>query len=356
MHRLKRLHFHLSPHYGYILEAITPLLCALVFMVPQVYAVTRFNNRSLLVTPPVPGATATYTVSLSYNTLTTVGSMDLLFCTDPIPNDPCIAPQGLNVSHAQLTNQAGVTGYSIKSETSNDMVLTRNPGVVSDTPSTYVFSNIVNPTKTVDAYFIRLSDYASTDASGSLIDLGTVGSEVNNSLIVQTQVPPMLVFCVAQEVSQDCNSDDGIYFSDLGNLDSTHTLTATSQMSAGTNASQGYVITVNGPSMEAGTNVITPLAKPTASIAGVSQFGINLTTNTAPSLGADPDGSFTNAVVAADYDHPNRFLYQDGAVVAGAPNVALIRRFTVSYIVNAASNLRAGVYTTTLTYICSGRF
>jgi hypothetical protein len=356
MHRLKRLHIRLLPHYGLLLEGLTPLLCALVFMVPQVYAVTRFNDRSLFIQSPRPGVTTAYTITLSYNTLTSVGSMDLLFCVDPIPEDPCHAPAGLDVSHAQLTSQSGVVGYSLKSESSNHIVLTRTPGVVSGEESSYVLSGIVNPTVTGHSFAIRMSDYASTDASGSLIDLGSVVTQVNNSVVLQTQVPPMLIFCVAQRVNLDCSGDDGIYFSDLGNIDATHTLTTTSQMAAGTNASSGYVITANGPSMEAGTNVINSLSKPTASTPGVNQFGINLAVNTTPEIGASPDGDFMNATATPEYNQPNHFAYQDGAVVASAPNVSLIRRFTVSYIVNAASNLRAGVYTTTLTYICSGRF
>jgi hypothetical protein len=33
-----------------------------------------------------------------------------------------------------------------------------------------------------------------------------------------------------------------------------------------------------------------------------------------------------------------------------------MKKFTVSYVVNSSDNLKAGVYTTTITYIASGRF
>jgi len=356
MHRLKRLYLDWLPHHAFIVEAILPMLCMFVFFVPQVFAVVRFTDRSLFITDFNPGATSTYIVSFTYTTQTSVGSLDMLFCTDPIPSDPCTAPAGLNVSKAVLADQTGETGYSISTHTANHLVLTRTPGVVGNTPSTYTFSGIVNPTDTTHSFAIRLSDYASTDASGTLIDLGSVLTQTNVGVTIQTQVPPILIFCVAQQVSDDCSNESGGNYTDMGTLSSSHTLTATSQMAAGTNASSGYVITVNGPPMEAGTNVINPLGTPTASVSGSNQFGINLVANNAPNIGGNPDGAFANANPMPDYAAPNKFMYQDGSAVASAPNVSLVRRFTVSYIVNAAANLRAGVYTTTLTYVCTGRF
>lgn len=356
MHNLKRLYIRLLPHHLAYAQTVLMLVCTLIIFTSQASAVIRFANRSLLIYDSTPGATTTYQVALTYTTQTTVGSIDMLFCNDPIPTDPCDPPAGLNVAGAVLADQTGETGYSISTHTSNHIVLSRLPGVVGNTPSTYTFTNMVNPTDTTQSFSIRLSDYASNDASGTLIDLGSVLSEVGNGVSVETQVPPILIFCVAQQVSPDCSDATGGNYSDLGTLSSAHTLTATSQMAAGTNASGGYVITVNGPSMEAGNNVIDPLVSPKFSAPGNTQFGINLVANSTPAIGSDPDGSFVNAVVAPNYDTPDKFMYHDGDMVASAPNVSLIRRFTVSYIVNVPPDLRAGVYTTTLTYICTGRF
>jgi hypothetical protein len=292
---------------------------------------------------------------------------ELLFCYDPIPSErlsaenpvdhhPCVAPVGLDVSNAQLSGQFGVTGYTIASQTTNEIILTRVPGTVAETPSVYTFDNVVNPTDTSQAFAIRLSDYPTTDASGSLINLGSVISQVNDGVVLETQVPPLLVFCVAASVAQNCASTSGGNYNDMGDLAPDQTLEATSQMAAGTNASNGYVITANGPTLEAGTHVIDALPVPTVSAKGNSQFGINLTANTSPQMGADPDGPFANATVMPDYAIPNHFVYNDGDAIASAPNVSLIRRFTVSYIVNSPPDIRAGVYTTTITFICTGRF
>lgn len=371
MQKVKRLRVSLLPHRLVIAQTVLLLLCSFVIFTSQASAVIRFNNRSLYINDPTPGATTQYKVSFTYNNqavpTTTVGSIDLLFCYDPIPSEtlspenpvdhhPCVTPIGLDVSHAQLSGQFGITGYSILSQTTSEIVLTRTPGAVTETSSIYTFDGVVNPTDTSQSFAVRMSSYASTDATGQIINLGSVVSQATNGVVLETQVPPILVFCVAGQVDQLCIHSSGGNYTDMGEITPDHTLTALSQMAAGTNASSGYVITVNGPTIEAGTHIVNPLPVPTVSAQGNSQFGINLVANTDPILGADPDGAFTNAVVAPGYDIPNEFQYHDGDVVASAPNVSLVRRFTVSYILNTPPDLRAGVYTTTLTYICSGRF
>ena len=301
---------------------------------------------------------------------TTVGSIDLLFCLDPVPSEPitplnpvdhhpCVAPAGLDVSQAVLSDQTGETGFSILSKSTNHIVLARAPGTVNETPSTYTFDNIVNPTDTTHSFAIRMSDYPSTDASGQLINLGSILSQTTNSIEIDTQVPPLLLFCVAGQVNKDCTQEFGGHNVDLGDLFPEITAATTSQMAAATNAHSGFVITANGPTIEAGTHVIPALPIPTLSAAGNSQFGINLRANTDPEpIGSDiaNDPVTPNAVVMPNYDMPNQYMYHDGDTVAVAPGVNLGTIFTVTYIVNDAPDLHPGVYATTITYICSGRF
>ena len=78
--------------------------------------------------------------------------------------------------------------------------------------------------------------------------------------------------------------------------------------------------------------------------------------NDEPGIGLDPEGEWLNAVVTSDYAQPNRYKFVSGDIVASSPNVSLMKKFTVSYIINSADDLRAGVYTTTLNFIASGRF
>ncbi len=317
----------------------------------------RFETRELFMQSTVPGATTSYTVSFQYMSPDAVGSVDMLFCEDPIPYMPCVTPPGLDVSHAVLSSQSGETGFSIQSQTANHIIMSRAPvAPTASGLSSYTLSGIINPTDTTQAFAIRLKSLATTDGSGPQIDFGSVRGEVTNSIVIETQVPPMLIFCAAQEVADNCSSTDNTYYSDMGQLAPDSTLTAQSQMAVGTNASQGFAITANGTSPAAGTNVIDSPSTPTVSTQGTNQFGMNLVANSDPNVGSDPEGSFTNAVPSADYSDPNHYKYVPGDVVAYSPNVSLIRKFTISYILNSSKDLRPGIYTTTITYIASGRF
>ncbi len=304
-----------------------------------------------------PGAISKYTLSFQYNTETDIGSVDMLFCVSPIPDDPCRAPDGLDLTNVTLSDQAGEVGYSLQVISTNHMILKRPVSMpVSAVQSMYVFENVRNPTNTQRPFAIRLADYASTDASGPVVDLGSVIGSVGEGVMLYAQVPPMLLFCVAQKVTEDCAIEEGGNYTDMGTLSADSPITAQSQMAVGTNASAGFAITVNGTSMVAGNSVIDPLAVPTVSLPGTNQFGINLVANNEPTVGSDPDGEFTNAIAAPKYGQVNKYAYKDGDLVAMSPNVSLVRRYTVSYVVNIKPTLPSGVYSTTLTYICSGRF
>lgn len=331
------------------------LLVVFIFVSPA-SAAMRFQERSLYIKDNQPGATTSYTLSFKYMSPQPVGSLDLLFCIDPIPYHDCEVPEGLDASGATLSDQSGEVGFSILSKTVNHIVLTRAPGPITTNGSSYTFSGIKNPTATDQSFSLRMKSHTTQDASGPQVDFGSVKAQVTDSIEIITQVPPMLIFCVAQQVSDNCTSTNETYYTDMGTLDSDSTLVAHSQMAVGTNATAGFAITVHGTPMSAGTSVINSLNAPTESTPGVNQFGINLVQNSLPAVGNNPEGPWTNAVPSPDYSIPDQYKYVQGDIVASSPNVSLMRKFTVSYIVNASENLKAGVYTTTITYIASGRF
>ncbi len=354
---LMRLHAFISWWRHLLPEELFAVVVAVFLIASPSVGATRFTNRGLFMQSVDPGVTTSYKISLRHMTPEAIGSLDLLFCYSPIPDDPCVVPPGLNASQAVLSDQTGETGFSITTRTANHIVLSRpSTMITSGAMSTYTLSGMVNQTDAYKAFSIRMKSHVAPDATGPVIDFGSVMGTVTNGIIIQTQVPPMLMFCLAQQVSEDCTDTDDIYYSDMGDLNSNSTLTAQSQMAVGTNASAGFVITANGDPPAAGTNIIDGLAIPTESRKGVNQFGINLVANNAPIVGSDPEGTWTNAIPTAGYDTPNRYKYISGDAVASSPNVSLMKKFTVSYVVNSAENLRPGVYTTTITFIASGRF
>lgn len=302
------------------------------------------------------GATTYYRLGFRYMSPDPIGSVELLFCIDPIPYHPCDIPPGLDVSAAVLGVQTGETGFSISEQSTNRLVLNRPAFGPIDPTSSYVLENVINPTDSSQAFAVRIKTFTSTNATGAQVDFGSVRGQITDGIIIQTQVPPMLIFCLAQEVVYNCGGTNGIFETDMGELTPETTLTAQSQMAVGTNASGGFSIITYGTSMSAGTNVIPGLSQPTLSQAGTNQFGINLVENTMPAIGIDPEGEWTNAVPASDYSQPDLYKFVSGDVVAYSPNVSLMKKFTVSYIVNASSSLRPGVYTTTVNYIATGQF
>lgn len=356
-HWLVRFHAftHSWHHFG--TETLLAFIVAMLVVTVPVEASTRFQDRSLYTQSSVPSAVTSYTLSLRYVTPLPVGSLDMLFCIDPIPYHACVTPPGLDVSNATLKSQTGETGFTITQQTSNHMTLSRPSTMISPGDmSSYEFENIVNPSDTSQSFSIRLRSHSSTDATGPQIDFGSVKGQMTEGITIRTQVPPMLIFCLAEQVHPNCESTNENYFSDMGSLGAGSTLTATSQMAVGTNASGGFAITANGTPMAAGTNVIDGIETPTASIQGTNQFGINLVQNTAPAIGQDPEGTWLNATPTADYGIPDKYKFKSGDAVASSPNVSLIKKFTVSYIVNSNANLRPGIYATTINYIASGQF
>lgn len=354
-HRFIRLHRFISS-WRYICseEFLALLLVLFVFATPVM--ATRFETRGLYMQSTLPGAVTSYVVSLRYATPQPVGSVDMLFCDSPIPYEACVVPAGLDVSNAVLSSQGGETGFSILFQTGNHIVLTRTPSVPINPDSTYTFTNVTNPTDTGHAFSIRMKSLSTTNGTGPQIDFGSVRGQVTPGIELETQVPPMLIFCAAQVVENDCVSTDNTYYRDMGTLNNGTTLTAQSQMAVGTNATGGFAITAYGSPMAAGTTVIDSPSVPTASTPGSNQFGINLVENTVPAIGGNPEGTWANAIPSADYGQSNLYKYVPGDVVAFSPNVSLMRKFTVSYVLNSSQSLRAGVYTTTINYVASGRF
>lgn len=275
------------------------------------------------------------------------------YCTTPLFQEACTAPTGIDVSGVGLQGQGGETGFSVFSASANQIVITRTSAPVTQVASQYVFNNAINPSST-QTFFVRISSYATTDATGSYTDAGTVSNSTTQTINISTEVPPILEFCVGVTISGDCSTAKD-NFIQLGDLNPNFTASGTSQMWVGTNALNGYIIDMLGTTMTSGNNIIAPLVAPTASAAGNVQFGVNLRANSTPSVGQNVEGPGT-AQPTANYNIANKFMYKSGDTVVAAGNSSDWQRFTVSYIVNINAAQPAGVYNTTVTYICSAAF
>ncbi len=323
------------------------------------------------------------------STATAIGSIKFEYCTtaaDSIVSPVCIMPTDLDTTlgGTALGSEAGsgATGFSLNKTINGAPYLTKGAATVPANGNLkFRLDNIENPS-TKGPFFIRISTYNSTNATGSPIDTGTVTAATNEQIILTGIMPESLVFCTGADILKtagvpDCATATSgvISFNQLFN--STDTASAISKMAASTNAGFGYAITVNGPTLTSGGNTIAGLTTPSASTKGVAQFGLNLRANTIaaapgfPGAGATAsadvdlvsDGVSLNGRPTTDYAVTDTFKFISGDIIAdsnydavGNADASDAQIYTVSYIANVPGSQAAGSYTTTLTYICTPTF
>ncbi len=343
--------------YANLVQAFIYTAVLLLFASGSAYAGPELTSRSVINSSSVPSAVVSQVISFSMTTLTNIGSIELEQCDNsPLIGTACSPPTGMSLSAAILTAQTNNAGFTIDiiNSTVNKIVLTRVPAMAVAGQNTYSFSTITNPSMGNQTVFIRLSTYASTNASGPRIDTGAVAYSTQGVFIVGAYVPPFLVFCAAVTVALNCSSASGSLIS-LGELSITQAKSATSQFSGATNDPLGFAVYIIGQTMTAGNQAIPPLLSPTGSSVGVSQFGINLRSNSIPSVGANPTGSGAS-VANPNYNVSNAYTFNNGDQLTNSPISTDFNLQTVSYVVNIAKAQAPGYYATTVTYLAVAAF
>jgi hypothetical protein len=344
--------------YRLVVAALSVLLATGSFLASQQHAAAlRFQNRSLKIFTAAAGETTTYNVTFTYPTVNNIGSVSMLFCTEAIAYLPCTAPSGLNVSGAVLSDQAGETGFTISSQSQNSLIISRPPNSTPIAESSYTFTNVVNP-DTPQVFYIRLNSYTSTNATGPFVDFGSVASVITTDIGLTTQVPPYLVFCTGKQIPADCfDPIIGPPFEEFEDATAEEAMATSSEMLAYTNARNGYVVVLTGRSLTSGMYEIPAIEDaPEESLPGKAQFGINLAENTEPEIGADPIGPALNITVNPDYSTQNKFLFDTGDILVTSNGVTKRKKYTVSYLINIPPDQHPGVYSATVTFICTANF
>jgi hypothetical protein len=316
-----------------------------------------------------------------------VGSIKFEYCTTPNgPTNPaCTTPNGLTTTSATLTNQVNAIGFTMVNTTNGAPYITRSAAsITAGTAVTYQFSNVTNPDGTSCGgsspqnnnctFYVRISTYASTNATGSPIDTGTVAASTAQQITLSGYMPESLIFCTGGTVTTtsgvpDCSTATSGSISFNQSFSPSDTASASSQMAASTNANSGYSITYSGATLTSGSNTVAPMGAPGTPVRGTSQFGLNLVANTTavstPAVGANvnpsPNGTNFKGQPFSPYDTQNVFRFTtSGAAVAKSDNGGSgptdAQIFTVSYIVNANGAQAVGTYTTTLTYVCTATY
>ena len=370
---------------------------ASAYTAPSAFAAGQITPRQLTlqavgtVGGSTPGGVVNHSYAFTLPAGGSVGSIKFLYCTtannasSDYTNNTCVAPTGMSVTGGTLGTQTGAAGFSgtfggtysnnDAGATSrvNGFYITRTAAAITAGQAvTYLVQNITNPTTvsndatSAGTFFVRISTYTSTNATGSPLEAGTVAASTANQLLLQGVMPESLIFCTGQTVNASCTAvtAGNILFGTL--FSATTTAVATSQMAASTNALSGYIITVNGATLSnggGGSNPITAMAG-AASAVNNSQFGMNLKLNATPVVGTEvapaANGTTLRGQAKGAYATADSFKFVTGDTVAASDNGSAGptngQVFTASYIVNVTGNQAPGTYTTTLTYICTPQF
>jgi hypothetical protein len=353
-------------------------------LVPQPASAAQITNRSLLL--QANGTTGGATIGGIVNHVftftvpsvggTNIGSIQFLYCTTASVAT-CVTPTGLKTDGTNpttLSAQSGATGFTLNNTTNGAPYITRTTAAVTaGTILSYTLSAVTNPTTTPQTFFVRITTYSAAALGGTAYDTGSVAAATTNQITLTGTMPESLIFCVGATVSTtasipDCSTTTpgNVSFNQL--FSPTDTATATSQMAASTNASNGYNITINGVTLTSGANTIPAMAASTTGVRGTGQFGLNLKLNTTVTsttavgteVNASPNGTSLRGQASAGYNTVDNFKFTTGDTVAKSDNTVAgptnAQIFTVSYVVNVAGNQASGTYTSTLTYICTGTF
>jgi len=314
------------------------------------------GQRSITVGTPIAGSVTSHTFKFDITTAGNLGSIQFQYCdNDPFIGTPCTAPPGLVANTSTLGTQTGEIGFSIDpSSSANNIILTRVLTPALAGPVQYVLTGVTNPTTPNNSTYVRISTYASTDATGSVIDQGGVVFSTAGRFGTTVYIPPILYFCVGITVGSNCTSTTGDSIN-FGTLKPTQAVFSTSQSSAATNDPTGYVIYSLGTTMTSGNNVIPASITPNPSIAGISQFGINLRANSNPSVGQNISGLGSGSVMP-NYSTSNLFMFDSGAAVAEATQATDFNVYTTTYVVNVALGQAPGIYVTTISYMAVAQF
>jgi hypothetical protein len=238
--------------------------------------------------------------------------------------------------------------------TASTLILSRPVSVSTSNPNSYVIAGVINPSEQDKSFYTKISLYSSVDATGVPFDQGAVVFSTSGRFTVGAFVPPFLIFCVGVTVSGDCSSSTGSIVS-MGELSESSSNSSTSQFASATNDESWHNIFMNAQTMTSGNNIIPALSSVAPSSVGTSQFGVNLRSNSSPSVGANPSGN-GSTTATGDYNIANQYKFNNGDVIASSNIPTEFKVFTVSYVVNVSEEQPAGVYAATLLYTAVASF
>ena len=208
--------------------------------------------------------------------------------------------------------------------------------------------------KVIITYDSTNSTNASTPASYAVAISGTFGDTGNITVNILSDDQVSVSATVAQSLTFSI-SDNTIEFGTLSssaavyadNAAGNASETEAHNMIVGTNAANGYTMTLSGSTLTSGSSTITAIGSSnTASSAGTEQFGVRMS------------ASGGTGTVSAPYAAAG-FAFDSAAFpdqVASATGASANTTYSARYLANITANTEAGSYTSTLTYVATANF
>ncbi|MFM7088649.1 MAG: hypothetical protein ACKOW9_03910 [Candidatus Paceibacterota bacterium] len=187
--------------------------------------------------------------------------------------------------------------------------------------------------------------------SGTFGDTGTVAMPIiaDDQVVITATVAPTITFTI---------SDNTIGFGALssaaarwatGDTNGSASDTSAHTLAVATNATGGYTVSYNGPTLTSGANTITVanITDDADGTAGTEQFGLSVATN-------------GNATIASGYAYAGipdwRWVASTTTNIISETTPTATETFTMRYLSNISGNTEAGSYSTTVTYIATGTY
>jgi hypothetical protein len=315
----------------------------------------------------------------------TIGSIEFLYCTTPLPGTTCTAPTGMDASTVTTIGGTTTSGWSLgtagNAPTASRIRITRTASNITDTQNLTFGTGsggatdyIKNPTSDNSTFFVRITTFSDTAWTTS-IDQGSVANSTAQQIDITAKVQETLNFSAGAPDSgsvpapgSSCTAfsdDGGLALGDAtdGTLSFSQSYDAHSYFRLSTNANGGTIIYYSGDTLKSGSNSIAAIGtSATASAIGSAQFGLAIDSSDTQSGNGY---SFTNLSATAPYAGGNgtitnggtaAFAYDTSSVttpkqIASAAGTVTCDTGSVRYLGNISTTTPPGIYTTTISYL-----
>jgi len=344
----------------------------------------QVTSRSIEISNSAVSATGvTYLVTITAPTA--AQSMVLDFCMNsPIINGTCTTTNGVNASGATFANVSNMSTWSLGSASASTVKLTSGTATTAGQTLSFSLSGITNPTVN-GSYYARIytythADYESTGTAysgptsiGSNNDYGGFALSTANTVGISATVMETLTFCVSGvTMTAGCVGMTTPTLV-LGHgspqvIDSTATDTASAYTQVSTNAQSGVAVRMQnsnacgGLSRDGGATCDIAAANGGAATApsgtispGSAAFGMYATPGSGLTA-SNPYASGGSAFYGMDTTGGSGVTSTYGSQIMSSSGILSNINSTLTFAASAATTTPAGVYTATMTLICTGTF